>query len=100
MNRTKPIQGECQHCGGRLSFPADNIGSTAACPHCGQQTELRLMAPPEEPTIPRRAIVWSIVAAVILVLGLVGALVALKRAESLATRHRHAAPATNSPPLP
>lgn len=59
------------------------------------------MAPPEEPTIPRRAIVWSIVAAVILVLGLIGALIALKRAESLAARHRHAAPvnpATNSQP--
>jgi hypothetical protein len=34
-----------------------------------------------EPTIPRRAIIWTGIAAVILVLGFVGALVALKRAQ-------------------
>jgi hypothetical protein len=81
MNRTKPLKGDCQHCGQPLEFLADHIGTVAPCPHCGQETELLLAAPPEEPTIPRRAIIWTGIAAVILVLGFVGALLALKRAQ-------------------
>jgi len=93
MNRTKPLRGECQHCGGHLNFPADQIGSMAVCPHCGRQTELALVRPRQEPVIPRRALVWAAVAAAILGFGLVASFVALKRAENLAARHRQAAPA-------
>jgi len=66
-------------------------GLTADCPHCGQQTDLLLAAPPEEPTIPRRTIVWAVIGIVILGLGLIGALAALKRAERWAAwQKRHA----------
>ncbi len=47
-----------------------------------------LAAPPAEPTIPRRGIIWSIIATVILVGGLIAALIALRRAENWAARHR------------
>lgn len=94
MNRTKPIRGECQHCGGHLSFPADQIGLKAACPHCGQQTELLLATPRPEPVIPRRALIWAAVAAAVLGFGLIASFIALKRAENLAARHKQAAPAT------
>ena len=88
MNRTKFLKGECQHCGGRMEFPAEMAGLTAECPHCGQQTDLLLAAPPEEPTVPRRTIVWAVIGIVILTLGLVGALAALKRAERWAARQK------------
>src|SRR5215831_18602359 len=91
MNKTKFLKGECQHCGGRLEFPAEMAGLTAECPHCGQQTDLLLAAPPEEPTIPRRTVVWAIIGIVILVMGLVGALAALKRAERWAARQKRQA---------
>lgn len=102
MNRIKHLKGQCQHCGGHLEFQADHIGLEADCPHCGQKTELLLPTPPAEPALPTRVLVWTGVAMVVLALGLVGSLVALKRAQRWATRHKPVpvadAPATNSPP--
>src|SRR5579864_2053513 len=90
---TRYLKGECQHCGGHLEFPADTVGLAAPCPHCGNQTELLLSVPAQEPTIPTRAIVWTVIGVVILGLGLAGALVALQRAERWAARQKAAAPA-------
>lgn len=30
----------CQDCGGRISYPAHDYGTTVPCPHCGTQTSL------------------------------------------------------------
>ncbi len=84
-----------------MEFLAENVGLEADCPHCGQRTELLLARPPEEPVLPRRVVVYSVVAVLVLVFGLVGALVALKRAERWAARRKQvaslsAAPATNA----
>lgn len=84
----KHLRGECQHCGGHFEFPAESIGLQAPCPHCGQQTELLLERPPEEPSLPRRVIVWTVAAIIVLGLGLVGAVLALKRAERLAEKQK------------
>src|SRR5438093_305476 len=81
MNRTKFLKGPCQSCGGHLEFPAEAIGTSIDCPHCGKSTELVLAAPPEVPTVPRRTVVWTAITILILLLGLPGALMALKRAE-------------------
>jgi len=88
MNKTKSLKGECQHCGRRLDFPAEHIGLSAECPYCHEQTELLLARPPEEPALPRRVLVWTGVAVLVLVLGLAGALAALKRAQRWADRQR------------
>ncbi|HLH52814.1 MAG TPA: FxLYD domain-containing protein [Verrucomicrobiae bacterium] len=88
MNRTKYLKGECQHCQGHLEFLVDHIGMTVPCPHCGQQTELLLPQPPQEPSIPTRAIVWTLVAVVVLGMGLVGSLVALKKAQRWAASQK------------
>lgn len=69
-------------------------GLTADCPHCGQATELLLATPPEEPVVPRRTVVWAAIGIVILGLGLVGAIVALKRAERWAARQKRPAEAS------
>lgn len=81
---TKNLSGECQHCGGRFEFPAEAAGVTGECPHCGQQTDCLPAAPPEEKSPAQtRAVIYTAVAVVILVGGLIGAFVALKRAQRM-----------------
>ena len=97
MSRTKILKGHCTHCGGLLEFPVESTGMTTDCPLCGQQTELLLDRPVEEPTIPRKTIVWTIIAVLILGGGLAAALVALKGVQRLAmSQNKHPA-ATTAP---
>ena len=102
MTTTKPILGECQHCGRTLEFPAEHIGLMAPCPHCGQQTELMLATPPDEPLVPRRVIVWTAITVGLLIAGLVFVLVQLKRFERQAAekRQRSAIPAQGATNVP
>jgi hypothetical protein len=81
MKQTKFLKGECQHCHGHIEFPAESAGLTTDCPHCGKQTDLLLALPKDEPTIPRATIVYTVIAVIILVAGLAGAMLALKMAE-------------------
>src|SRR5206468_507137 len=66
------------------------------CPHCGKATGLMIERPPDEPTIPRRTIIWTVVTVLVLLLGLAGALVALKRAETRAATNRQATNAVST----
>ena len=100
MPKTKYLKGECEHCSGHIEFPADSIGMSVDCPHCGKQTELRLAAPPEEPTVPRRVIIWTAIAILILVGALVAAMLGLdhyKRQIALRREQAAAAPKTADP---
>ena len=86
-----------------MEYQADHIGMTVPCPHCQQETELSLLNPAEEPALPFRALFWTGIAVVILGLGLVGAVVALKRAQHWAEKRKHqAAPpaVVNTPVIP
>ncbi|MGC3958968.1 MAG: FxLYD domain-containing protein [Verrucomicrobiota bacterium] len=87
MLKIKNLRGECQHCGGPIEFHAEHTGTTAECPHCGQQTELMLALPQESPSpVPKKAIVFTVVAILILGGGLVAANIALKRAKRIQTQ--------------
>jgi hypothetical protein len=89
MMKIKSLKGECQHCGGAIEFRAETAGMTADCPHCGQPTELLLAVPPEaESPAQTKAIIFTIIAVMILVGGLIGTVMALKRAERLSARQR------------
>ena len=88
MSQIKYLKGECRECGGHIEFPADSAGMTIDCPHCGKRTELLLVAPPEQPSVPRKVLVWRLFAALILVLGLGAALVALNRAQNWVARQK------------
>lgn len=93
MLKIKNLHGECQHCGGPIEFHAEHVGSSATCPHCGQQTELLLAAPPEEKSpAPRKAIVFAVIAVLILIGGLLAANIALKRAKRLQAQREPATP--------
>ena len=100
---TKNLSGECQQCGGRFEFPAEAAGLTGECPHCGKQTDCLLAAPPEEKSPAQtRAVIYTVVAVVILVGGLIGAFAALKRAQTLYGRKQAAQIQANAqnPPQP
>jgi hypothetical protein len=94
---TKYLKGCCQSCGGHIEYPAESVGTTIDCPHCGKLTELLLAVPPDEPTIPRSTIIWTVVTVLMLLAGLWGALAALKRAETKATEKRQAPAVVQSP---
>jgi DNA-directed RNA polymerase subunit RPC12/RpoP len=96
MDQTKYLKGECAHCGGHIEFPALSAGTVADCPHCGQPTELLLARPKEEPAIPTKALVWTIIAAVVLILGLAGTLYALHLAKKQVVMKGGAPAATNA----
>ena len=86
MNPTKRLTGVCSECGGSIEFRAELIGTIAQCPRCRKQTELTLAPVPDEPLVPRKAIILTVVASVILVLGLIVTLVGLKHFEKLTAR--------------
>jgi hypothetical protein len=88
MNPTKRLTGVCSQCGGAIEFQAERVGTLATCPRCRKHTELMLAAPAEEPAVPRKVIVWTVVTAVILVSGLIVTVVGLKHFEKLAARQR------------
>jgi hypothetical protein len=95
MANIKYLKAECQHCGVHIEFPVDQIGLVVPCPACSKETELLLPTPPDEPAIPRRVLVFTSIAVLILVFGLIATLIGLKRAEKWATRR--AKPATTEP---
>src|SRR6266566_535628 len=101
MSRIKYLKGECAHCGGHIEFPADAIGRTTDCPHCGKPTELLLATPPEQPALSRRTIVWTVIAVLVMALGLVLSLGALKRLQRIAANKKQPPPVpvsvTNTP---
>ncbi|MBP9901863.1 MAG: FxLYD domain-containing protein [Verrucomicrobia bacterium] len=101
MIKIKNLSGACQHCGRAIEFRAETAGMTADCPHCGQPTELLLALPPDSNTPARtKAILFTIVALVILIGGLIGTVLALKRAERLSARHRESAAKANAQIVP
>ena len=48
------------------------------------QTELTLAAPPEEPVVSRKVVIWTVITIVVLVLGLIVPVVGLRHFEKLA----------------
>jgi hypothetical protein len=93
MNQTKYLKGSCQHCDGHIEFPAEMAGLSTTCPHCGQQTDLLLAAPPEQPSVSRKALLWTAAAILVLGLGLFASIVVLKRAQRLVIRQKQQAEA-------
>ncbi len=98
MMKIKNLRGECQRCGGTIEFHAEHVGTTADCPHCDQPTELLLAQPPEEGSPLRtKAIVFTLIVAVIVIGGLVGSSVALKRAKRLRAEQEQFSAKTATP---
>ncbi len=77
---------------------------SAPCPHCGKETELQLVPPPIEPTVPKRVLIWTAITVLILVAGLAIAVIGLNHYKAkIALQHEQAAAAAQKaaePPTP
>lgn len=49
MSSSDFVKGSCSQCGGHLEFPAEAIGQSVPCPHCGKVTGLSAGVSPEKP---------------------------------------------------
>ncbi|MGO8676730.1 MAG: hypothetical protein ACLQVX_12765 [Limisphaerales bacterium] len=78
MTPTKHLKGLCTHCRLPLEFPAQSIGLTSQCPHCGRPTELLLAPPPADASTSRRIIVWTAAGVLAVALGVGAPLIGLK----------------------
>ena len=90
MSTPRFLKCRCQHCRGRIEFPIESVGTTVACPHCGEETDLSL---PESDDVDRaveRTRVWAIGGVIVLVLLLVAAFVAVHMLQNIAPRVRRA----------
>jgi hypothetical protein len=77
----------CEHCGGRIEYPAQSVGLSYPCPHCGKETDLTLPPPPDaEPSGSRKHLVWLIVGGLILLLGGIGIAIAFVMLNNMAHR--------------
>ena len=74
MSNRDFVRGECRHCAGHVEFPAEAIGQTVPCPHCGQPTELAVTVPPGKTLGSRRLWLGIGVAVGLAAAGLAGAL--------------------------
>ena len=79
----KFLQGPCSRCGRTIRYPAQLIGTTGTCPMCRQQTEYVLEVPVQPSGIARRTLIYTLIAVFVLLMGLLGAWLALKSARNL-----------------
>src|SRR5208282_498096 len=70
MSTNNFVRSECRQCAGHLEFPADAVGETIKCPHCGQPTELVASVFPNRINGSSRMRLAIVVAALVVVAGL------------------------------
>ena len=97
MSTIRKLKGPCAHCQGPIEFDVDAIGQSVVCPYCRRQTELHLPQLSEEPTVPRKLVIWTVAAILILVLGLAAALYSLHLLEQRLAQERQAQPGAAAP---
>ncbi len=97
MNPTKRLAGPCGQCGRTIEYPAHLVGTLSKCPYCGEQTELVLETPTQESWVTKRVVIFTVITAVILVLGLAACFIAFKMAESRSGHQKQATPAPVQP---
>ena len=88
-----------------MEFPAERIGLLARCPHCRQETELVLATPPQQPWVPRRVVVWTVVTVLLMIAALIALLTGFNHLARRAAEKKQgpAAPAngdSNTPAKP
>ncbi len=100
MSASRYFKCLCQHCRGRIEFPIEGVGTTVACPHCGEETDLSLPESDEVDRAVERTRGWAIGGLIVLVLLLVAAFVAVHMLQNIAPRVRQARGVISRPSLP
>jgi hypothetical protein len=100
MSASRYFKCLCEHCRGRIEFPVEGVGTTVACPHCGEQTDLLLPEADDLDRTEQRARVWAIGGVIVLLLLLVAAFVAVHLLQEIAPQVRQARGVRSRPSLP
>ncbi len=90
MSAIRYLKCSCQQCGRHIEFPADAIGTSVDCPHCGWPTELILPAPPEPSAPSSRNLTWPVIGLCVLLLGMIASFVVLRMVKQLALKEHSA----------
>ncbi len=74
----------CEHCGGRIEYPAEAVGANVACPHCQQETPLKLDSPDDAEVIAvgggkAKLVVGTVIACVVAIAALVAVGIYVKK---------------------
>ena len=93
MSNNNFAKGECRHCAGHLEFPADAVGATIECPHCGQPTELVAPISTNKNNGSSRAWLGIGVAVLVVFVGLAVAIFLIKKTGRSAILETQTAPA-------
>ena len=99
----------CEHCGGRIEYPAEAVGANVACPHCQQETPLKLDGGDDADVIvvgggKAKLVIGTVIACVVAVVALAAAGIYVKKKggakESVASKPAVAAssPTAAAPP--
>lgn len=84
MSTNNFVKGACRQCAGHLEFPADAAGETAACPHCGQPTELVALILPNKLNGSRRRWLGIGLAAAAILIALAAAFLGMHKVDHAA----------------
>ncbi len=96
----------CDHCGGRIEYPAEAVGAKAPCPHCKRETPLKLDGGDDVDVLAvggkkTQWLIGTVVVCVMAIVLLVGAGIWVKnRSAAKAAPGGKSAVAANSPPPP
>lgn len=88
MSQNKYLKCACDNCGGKIEYPAEGIGSTIPCPHCGTPTELTLEAPADFSADKSHTSKWIVAGVLILLVGVLGVISAVLIAPRLLKKAR------------
>jgi hypothetical protein len=81
MSNTNDLKCSCKECGNHIAFPAQSAGTTIACPHCGEWTELipdELATPPLSKSKAPLLAMLGILAAFVVVAAAAGAFIIVR----------------------
>ena len=78
MNENEYLKCSCKECGNHIEFPPAARGTTVACPHCGEWTELVADEPAVEETTKSKLPLLLAAVGVVAVAGAVGAFLFLR----------------------
>jgi len=85
MSAISYLKCSCQQCGRHIEFPADAIGTSVDCPHCGWPTELTFRPAGTIGAIPRN-LTWPVIGLCVLLFGIIASVVGLRMVKQLALR--------------
>lgn len=74
----------CEHCGGRIEYPAEAVGANVACPHCQQETPLKLDGDDDADVVvvgggKAKLVIGTVIACVVAVVALAAAGIYVKK---------------------